>query len=757
MTHSLIYRLIIMALGIPYIVHAEEQTSQPIEQCYSAVEMPAKLSSLSAKDSRLQILSDRIRMMQDQTALFDGNIEIIYRNTMLHAANAQLSQKEQTLLATGGIQYYSPDLKVSSSQFSAQLKEDKAVLNDADYQLVSQSGRGYAKEMSAVKQQINLSEASFTTCPANDSSWALHADKININSEDGWGEAWHSVIKIQDVPVFYLPYMTFPVSDKRKSGLLFPKIGSSQKLGLELETPYYLNLAENYDATISPRMMSKRGAQLNTEFRYLTEVHAGQLQVEVLPDDNDKPADFGSRYLTHFSHTGDLSDRWRASVDFTDVSDDTYLSELGSDYSNQSDTQLYRQASLNYFGDYLNSEIRLQGFEILGNYSPSYAALPQIDLSSAAPLDLAAGFEFNWHSQYAHFRNDAALINNADRLHLEPSIRWPLITPAMELVAETSLLHTRYQQNTDQTTLLVQEETTRTVPKVQINAKLNMERELAWEDSGSLQTFEPQLQYLYIPYRDQSDIGLYDTARLQDDYYGLFRENRYSGLDRIADTNQLTVGWTTRLYDSQDTELFRFSLGQIVFLDDPKPIDNSLQDTEQTADSVLASELLWNWSKGWYLNTALQYDASNERMVKSNVTLDYVADDKSLLQLNHRYSREVSDYEIEQVGFLGTTPIDDKWKLIASYYRDINKHHMIEANFGLQYESCCWAIRVVAKRQINTNLELALDDLSQPPTFDNGIAVQFVLKGFGEGAGFSVSDMLSNGIFGYRRPYLLNN
>ncbi|MBP8228161.1 MAG: LPS assembly protein LptD, partial [Pararheinheimera sp.] len=523
MTHSLIYRLIIMALGIPYIVHAEEQTSQPIEQCYSAVEMPAKLSSLSAKDSRLQILSDRIRMMQDQTALFDGNIEIIYRNTMLHAANAQLSQKEQTLLATGGIQYYSPDLKVSSSQFSAQLKEDKAVLNDADYQLVSQSGRGYAKEMSAVKQQINLSEASFTTCPANDSSWALHADKININSEDGWGEAWHSVIKIQDVPVFYLPYMTFPVSDKRKSGLLFPKIGSSQKLGLELETPYYLNLAENYDATISPRMMSKRGAQLNTEFRYLTEAHAGQLQVEVLPDDNDKPADFGSRYLTHFSHTGDLSDRWRASVDFTDVSDDAYLSELGSDYSNQSDTQLYRQASLNYFGDYLNSEIRLQGFEILGNYSPSYAALPQIDLSSAAPLDLAAGFEFNWHSQYAHFRNDAAIINNADRLHLEPSIRWPLITPAMELVAETSLLHTRYQQNTDQTTLLVQEETTRTVPKVQINAKLNMERELAWEDSGSLQTFEPQLQYLYIPYRDQSDIGLYDTARLQDDYYGLFR------------------------------------------------------------------------------------------------------------------------------------------------------------------------------------------------------------------------------------------
>ncbi len=440
-----------MALGIPYLAYAEEQTPQPIEQCYNAIEMPAKLSTLSAQDNRLQILSDRIQMMQDQTALFDGNIEILYRDTMLNAANAKVSRKDQTLVASGGIRYYSPDLKVSSSEFSAQLKEDKAVLSEADYQLVSQSGRGYAKEMSALKQQINLSEASFTTCPQDDSSWALHADKININADDGWGEAWHSVIKIQDVPVFYLPYMTFPVSDKRKSGLLFPKIGSSQRLGVDLETPYYLNLAENYDATISPRFMSKRGTQLNTEFRYLTEEHQGQLQLEILPDDNDKPAGFGSRYLGHFSHSGELSDRWRASVDFTDVSDDAYLSELGSDYSNQSDTQLYRQASLNYFGDYLNSEIRLQGFEILGNYAPSYAALPQIDLSSAAPLDLAAGFEFNWHSQYAHFRNDAAVINNADRLHLEPSIRWPLITPAMELVAETSLLHTalstKYRSN----------------------------------------------------------------------------------------------------------------------------------------------------------------------------------------------------------------------------------------------------------------------------------------------------------------------
>ena len=725
--------------------------------CYLPLQPPAAFTALDSTDPAVRITSDQVSLTDNQQANFDGNVQISYRDTLLLAPKANFSSASQLMHAEGGINYFNQALQVSGTVFSANLQQNQARLDNASYRFLAQAGRGYAAALTATEQEVMLDDALFTTCPQQDNSWALHASEINIETDAGWGEARHAVFKIKDIPVLYLPYITFPVNEERRSGVLLPKFGSSQKLGVDVELPYYLNLAENYDLTLTPRYMSKRGAQLKSEFRYLTEQHQGNLQLEYLNSDNEKPDNFGARYLGHLSHLSDFTPQLRGYIDFTDVSDDAYLSELGSDYSNQSDTQLLREAALSYYGEQVHSQLRLQGFEILGNYNKAYSALPELSLSSAKPLKLLPWVDVSWQAQYAHFRNDAAVINSADRLHLEPSIRWPLITPAMELVAETSLLHTRYQQNTDQNTLLVQEETNRTLPKIQINAKLNMERELEWEDSGSLQTFEPQVQYLYIPYRDQSKIGLYDTARLQDDYYGLFRENRYSGLDRIADTNQLTIGWTTRLYDSEDTELFRVSLGQIVFLDDPKPIDNSLLDAEQPADSVLASELLWNWSKGWYLNTALQYDSSNERMVKSNVTLDYIADDKSLIQLNHRYSREVSDYEIAQVGFLATTPIDDKWKLIASYYRDINKHHMIEANFGLQYESCCWAIRVVAKRQINTNLELALNDLSQPPTFDNGIAVQFVLKGFGEGAGFSVSDMLSNGIFGYRRPYLLNN
>lgn len=753
MNQTRIHKLVLLALGLPAVALANEP-AVPVAACYMPVSTPSGFEQLQSTDNRLKVTSDRIRMRQDQIAVIEGGIQMSHRATMMTAQYAEMNQQEQTLRATGGIEYFSTGLKVSSQDFSASLKNNTMSLGQADYRFLNQSGRGFAAQLQASDSNITLSDATFTTCPENDQSWALHAERLTINNEDGWGEAWHSVIRIADIPLLYLPYMTFPVNDKRKSGLLFPKVGSSQKRGVDIEAPYYLNLAENYDLTLTPRYMSKRGGQLKSEFRYLTTAHQGSLQVELMPEDSEKPDGFGARYLSHLTHLSDFSERWRASIDFTDVSDDAYLNELGSDYSNQSDTQLYRQANLNYFGEAIQSEIRLQDFEILGHYNRSYAVLPQIELQSASPYELGAGFEFLWSGQYAHFKNEAAVIQNANRVHLEPTLRLPWITPAMELLAETSLLHTRYQQKSDDRS--IEEQVNRTIPKVRLNAKLNFERELTWDNTAASQTLEPQVQYLYMPYRDQSAIGIYDSARLQDDYYGLFRETRYSGLDRIADTNQVTLGVTTRFYDEQDTELFRFSLGQIIYLENTQNIDSARQELQQ-ADSVVASELLWHWSKGWYLNTALQYDSSASRLVKSNVSVDYIANENSLVQLNHRYSREVSGYEIDQLGLLGTVPLNDKWKVIASYYQDLNRSQMIEGSFGLQYEDCCWALRLVGRRQINTNLEQAVNDPTLASSFDNGIALQFVLKGLGQSAGFGVTDLLSDGIFGYRRPYLLNN
>ena len=725
--------------------------------CYLPHPLPVGIDSLDANDPAIRITSDQVNLSDNQQAAFSGNVQIGYRDTLLLAPRAHFSSAQQSMNADGGIDYFNNALHVSASRFDADLQQDSARLDEASYQFRLQAGRGYADELTASKQQVVLSNALFTTCPTTDNSWALHASEINIEADEGWGEARHAVFKIKDIPVFYLPYLTFPVNEQRRSGLLLPKFGSSQKSGLDVELPYYFNLAENYDLTLTPRYMSKRGSQLKSDFRYLTEQHQGNVQFEYLNSDNEKPGNFGSRYLSHISHLTDFTSELRASVDFTDISDHPYLSELGSVYSNLSDIQLLREASVIYFGEQVNSSIRVQGFEILGNYDKAYSALPEININSAKPLALLPGVNFSWQAQYAHFRNDTAAVTYADRVHIEPGIELPYITPALELTAQASLLYTYYQQNlADNNSGALTASASRSVPKVRLHSRLNLEREYNWFGESGLQTFEPQVQYLYIPYRDQSAIGLYDTTRLQDDYYGLFRINRYSGLDRINEANQLTVGWTTRFYDNVDNELFRFSLGQIFFLDEPT-IQPGEPDDLSSTESMLAAELIWHWYQKWYFSSALQYDVDSEQVIKSNASLDYRAGDNSIFQLNHRYSRAVSGLQIRQLGVLGTVPVADNWQLIGAYYRDVTNNRMIDASFGVQYQSCCWAVRLVAKRQLQTDLELPIGNFTSASRLDSSIGLQFVLKGFGDSAGFGVSDMLSNGIFTYRRPYLLTN
>lgn len=731
-----------------------EQSSANI--CYQPIILPDAVAQLNINNPAININSNTIALSNNQTAHFSGQVEISYRDTLLIAPNASFNRLAQSLTAEGGIAYFNTNITVNGSSFAADLANDSAILADAQYQFISQAGRGYAQQLQASSQGLSLNSALFTTCPTEDNSWALHAKEINIEAEEGWGEARHAVFKVSDIPVFYLPYLTFPVNDQRRTGVLLPTLSSSQKVGVEIELPYYFNLAPNYDLKLTPRYMSKRGLQLKSNFRYLTEQHNGKLQLEYLHDDNEKADNFGPRYLGHLSHISDFTSEIRAYIDITDVSDDAYLNDLGSDYANQSDTQLLREASISHYGQNVHSQLKVQGFEILGNYDSAYSALPELQLKSAKPIAVLPNVNLAWQAQYAHFTNNNAEIRDADRVHLQPTIQIPFITPALEVTAQASLLYTYYQQTAADDITGIRASINRTVPKFSFHSRLNLERQYDWFGEPALQTFEPQIQYLYIPYRDQTDIGLYDTTRLQDDYHGLFRQNRYSGLDRINQANQITLGWTSRFYDNADNELFRFSLGQIFFLEQPT-ITADNEDELTSTESMLASELIWHWYRKWYFSTALQYDIDNEKLIKSNASLDYRSGDKSLFQLNHRYSRAVSGLEIQQLGVLGATPISDNLQLVGSYYRDITNNRMIDASLGLQYESCCWAVRIIAKRQVITDLELPIGNFTQSSKLDSSIGLQFVLKGFGDSAGFGVSDMLSNGIFSYRRPYLLTN
>ncbi len=752
MSKSTAFSLFTLLLTVPSQVLADESdNAEPVASCVD--------SQGNTGDKAIIINADKTSLIENDKAQFDGNVSLCHKDTRLKADSATFSKSNNKVEAQGKINYATDSVSVTSKTFEADFNNNTVVLDKADYTLAENIAHGDASQLAIDgDKNLTLKDATFTTCPIGDDSWLLSAQEITLSEEEGWGEAWNAVIKIKDTPVLYIPWLTFAVDDRRKTGFLYPQIKSSVKYGLELETPYYINLAENYDLTLTPRYMSKRGMQFKSEFRYLTDMHQGQLNVEFLNDDDDAK-ELGSRHLFHLRNKSYLSDNVRAYVDYSDVSDDAYLADLRPGGSSPSDTQLYKHAELAWFGDDVTATVRLQDFEILGEHNEAYQTIPQVELYNSEAIKLGM-FQVNWLGEYSHFKNNFANIYEADRFHIEPSISLPYESAAISAEAKVSLMQTWYDQKLRESEGAIDPSVSRTIPKFKFNTKVHFERETDWQGKQAVHTFEPQIQYLYIPYRDQSEIGNFDSTRLQDDYWGLFRENRFSGLDRISDANQLTIGATTRLFNDKNEEMFHFSFGQVFYFSRKDARDLNIQNENlsvSSSRSALAGDLMFHWHERWYFYGEVQYDTQSDRLTQSNLSLDYRGKNDTLAQLNHRYSRDVSGIDIEQLGLNTTFPLTKEWQFVGGYYRDLTLDRSIESYVGLQYESCCWALRLVYNRRIDTNLEQFRILTNQDVQFDSGISLQFVIKGIGSKRGFNTKDMLRDGIFGYRRPYFINN
>ncbi|MBE0369170.1 LPS assembly protein LptD [Pseudoalteromonas aurantia] len=707
----------------------------------------------SLPSNAIDIQADDVEMQGTASAEFSGNVDVNTHKMRLSASSALIDKERGLLNATGPLVYQDAFTLVNSTGLYADLNNNDISLLGADYQLTQQIGRGGAEKLYASESEISLYNSTFTTCPVEAPFWQIEASTITLSKHNGWGESYNAVLKILDTPIIYIPYFTFPIDERRKSGLLTPTLTSSGRYGFEMATPYYWNIAPNYDATFTPRYMSNKGLQVTSEFRYLTKQHQGLLGVEYIDKDDADPQ-LESRYLVHWQQQSYLTDQWRLNIDITNVSDDAYLTDLGSKYANETDTQLYRTGIISYLGDDWITDIKLQSFEVLGDHTESYAALPQITWKNRVP--------FQWHNlqlsilgEFSHFRNDELTIAEASRLHLEPKVSLSFEEYAWSFLAESSLLHTRYEQHGDLHNTPYEDSVTRTMPKLRMHAQLNLERDTLFFSEGGTQTLEPQIQYLYTPKREQDSIGLFDTTKMQDDFAGLFREQRFSGVDRIAQANQFTLGATTRLFDTKNTERFNFSIGQIIYLsDDVKPTEQA-NNSETNYNALFAAETMVHWHRRWYFSAGIQYDADSKKLIQSHTTLDYRGDNNKLVQLNHRYANSVSGYEIDQVGLFSSLPINDNWQFIASYHRDLNASRSVEVFAGIQYESCCWAIQITGGRHIETDLNQTIthDDAQ----FDTSIGFNFVLNGLGGKSNNAVSQRLQQGIFGYRRPYFLNN
>lgn len=770
---SLITTALFAAFSLPAIADNEERPKDTAVPVVSGAQMansachitPSWLIDDNAKgelrviDSNnrndIIIRADDTQVVANRFAEFSGNVWFIQGDQRIATSSASFNQVTNQFRADGSLTYTDGYIAVKAEEIEADASGETALILDSEYFLIPRAAVGTAGriEIQAAEDSrlITLHDGTFTTCPGERPAWQIRASEIEVNENESWGTARNAQFRLFDVPVLYIPRFTFPLNDERKSGFLYPTIRSSARNGVELEVPYYFNLAANYDLTFTPRYMSKRGLMTNTEFRFMNEQHESEIQLEFLPDDNSLDNN-NSRSFVRLEHNSNFGDTWSGYVDFAQVSDSGYINDFGNPYINRADPHLYRRGQVDYHGAKTHAQIQIEDFQMLGPYRAPYRTLPK--MSVWHDESMPGNFSMQFFSELSHFRNPNDSADKATRFHLEPTLSYAMVKTAWDWRADLSYMYTQYDQTADEQR---DSSVTRYLPQFRWHGRVHLER--PFKNGNGLQTLTPQVQYLYVPQQDQTRIGIYDTILMQDDYHSLFRPRRFTGLDRIADAHQITLGATTSFFDSNAVELMRLSLGQIIYLDESQTqlFDETSRVT--ASNSELAAELDFQIGRRWYVSSAVQYDTDLSIARKGRMAVEYRKDDANLLQLNYRRVQGLvgTDEEVEQVGFTTSWKIANDWSVAGHWYNDLRTNRTMDALLGVQYDRCCWSIRISAYRRVNRNYDLSFADGPLPPAgFDNGVSVQFILTGLSNSTG-AMMNMLQQGIFGYRRPFYLSN
>lgn len=726
------------------------------------------------------ITADNAKGNYPDDAVFSGNVDINQGNSRLLADEVQLHQKQpegaaepvRTVDALGNVHYDDNQVILKGPKAWSNLNTKDTNVWEGDYQMVGRQGRGKADLMKqrGENRYTILENGTFTSCLPGSDTWSVVGSEVIHDREEQVAEIWNARFKLGPVPVFYSPYLQLPVGDKRRSGFLIPNAKYSSSNYFEFYLPYYWNIAPNMDATITPHYIHKRGNIMwENEFRYLTQAGSGLMELDYLPSDKvyeDEHPTEGDRHrwLYFWQHAGVMDQVWRFNVNYTKVSDPYYFNDFTSKYGSSTDGYATQIFSAGYAVKNFDATVSTRQFQVFSSQNAStYGAEPQLDVNwyqnDVGPFDTRI------YGQAVHFVNTNSDMPEATRLHLEPTINLPVSNDWASLDTEVKLMATHYQQdnldtyNTNNGTNL-EESVNRTLPQFKMDGKLVFERDMNWSE-GYTQTLEPRAQYLYVPYRDQSKINNYDSSLLQSDYSGLFRDRTYGGLDRIASANQVTTGVTTRVYDDAAVERFNASVGQIYYFTESRTGDDNInwEKNNKTGSLVWAGDTYWRMTDRWGLRGGLQYDTRLDNVATSSAAIEYRRDEDRMVQLSYRYASPeyiqatlpnfstADQYKegISQVGGTASWPIADRWSIVGAYYFDTNQSKAADQMLGLQYSSCCYAIRVGYERKLN-----GWDVDKNQSEYDNVIGFNIELRGLSSNYGLGTQQMLRSPILPYR-------
>jgi LPS-assembly protein len=726
--------------------------------------------------SPLDIDSDYAEIFDNEIYSYTGNVEMVRADQRSVSNKASYDTVSGTLDLQGSVYYSEDELALHSESATLNLTSDKAKLRNSLFIAPATPIRGRASTIYRDSSTLSrYKDVAYTSCRPGNQDWVVHASELKMNKVSGEGAARNAWLEFKGTPVFYSPYLSFPIDDRRLSGFLAPSFGNTQRGGFNLTVPYYWNIAPNYDATLRPRYFSDRGVLLGGNFRYLTEMTGGRTDLEFMPNDSllDK-----ARYSASIKNSTRFTSHIYSNMDLSYVSDKEYFSDLGNALSTATySSYLLSQANLGYANEGVSLTGHVDNYQSIDKAITSaglpYRRLPQVNLNLNRSFDFMP-LTTSMDAEYVYFQHDARV--NGQRTDVKPSVSFPLQTASAFLTPKISLQHTQYALSDPKgVTLTTADSISRTLPIFSTDTGIFLEKNINLFSGSYLHTLEPRLFYVYIPKTNQDDIPIFDTSFYDPSFNSLFLENRFSGKDRIGDANQLTAALTTRLVDAKTgREKLKLSVGQIAYFQDRKvflpgyqePLPGYFPDTDKFSN--LIGELGAGFTDHVSLSSGVQWNPHLNDVVRHNVALHYIKEPGEIVNLGYRYRKNIIIpdtsgkrlYDVINSDVSFHWPVYNDWSAVGRWTYSLLNNSTQESFFGVEKENCCWRFRVIGRRWINSlitnqdpnlqNAALTIDTTATGVS-QTGIFFQIELKSL-TGVGEKLDEFFEKQIYGYRAP-----
>ena len=666
---------------------------------------------------------ERISGHTDLETVMEGNAMLRRGDLSVRADRLEYYQPDDLARASGNVRINRAGNVYEGPAMELKLDAFEGFLTEPRYSFLQNEAHGEAKRIDFIDdKRVVIHNATFTTCkrqpgPGWMPDWILRATSIRMDNEDDVGQAEGAVLRFKDVPILPFPSISFPLSDKRKSGFLPPTIGLDNVNGLELTQPYYWNIAPNRDATLYPTLMTKRGVDLGGEFRYLENNYNGQLRLDYMPDDKLRDS---SRWGASFLHHGVWDTGVGAvggvavNLNLNRVSDDNYWKDFTRLTPSLTQRLLPNDVALAWAKGDFTVNFRTLSWQTLQDVTspiiPPYDRFPQIAARYAR--DNVSGYDFSVDADFTRFQADTLLTGqpNAQRSFMLAQISRPFLAPAGFITPKLQLHATNYQFDAplaDGST-----SASRVVPTFSLDSGLVFERDAQFFGHNFRQTLEPRAFYVYTPFRSQNNLPIYDTGATDFNFASIYSENAFVGNDRIADNNLLTLGVTTRFLDPQTgAEDARFGIAQrFRFADQNVTLPGGTPVAERLSDVLLGASI--NLNPKWSFDSTLQFNPKADQSVRATVGGRYSPGDYRVVTAAYRFQRDSS----EQLDLGWQWPLNDlwgdrgeelgagrgqgpgRWYSVGRLNYSLSERKLVDAVVGLEYDAGCWLGRVVLER-----------------------------------------------------------